>query len=216
MMALYHRERTGKGTSVSTSLLANGLWSNGVYAQAALLGAFLPLRPPRGRPRSALGNLYRTRDERWVLISLPVEERLWPRLCRALERPDLEADARFADTPARRANTAALTAVLDAEFARHPAAELCRRLRDATLPFSLINRIEDVATDEQAVAAGAVIESANPDMPRTLAAPFRLGCTQPRTAGDAPALGEHTDEILREAGFDAAAIAQLRSCGAVA
>jgi crotonobetainyl-CoA:carnitine CoA-transferase CaiB-like acyl-CoA transferase len=49
MMALYCRERTGGGTTVSTSLLANGLWSNGVYAQAALLGAFLPLRPRRER-----------------------------------------------------------------------------------------------------------------------------------------------------------------------
>jgi crotonobetainyl-CoA:carnitine CoA-transferase CaiB-like acyl-CoA transferase len=47
LMALYRRERTGEGTTVATSLLANGLWSNGVYAQAALVGAFLPLRPPR-------------------------------------------------------------------------------------------------------------------------------------------------------------------------
>jgi formyl-CoA transferase len=57
LMALYRRERTGEGTTVATSLLANGLWSNGVYAQAALVGAFLPLRPPRDRPRSALGNI---------------------------------------------------------------------------------------------------------------------------------------------------------------
>jgi crotonobetainyl-CoA:carnitine CoA-transferase CaiB-like acyl-CoA transferase len=216
MMALFHRERSGKGTQVSSSLLANGLWSNGVYAQASLVGAFLPLRPPRDRPRSALGNLYRTLDERWVLISLPMEERLWPRLCKALGKPDLEHDTRFAATTTRRANAATLTAIIDAEFARHPAAEMCRRLKEATLPFSLINRIEDVATDEQAVAAGAVVETANPDMPRTIAAPFQLGSTPPRPAGAAPALGEHTDEILREAGFDAAAIAELRSCGAVA
>ena len=84
MMALYHRERTGKGTSVSSSLLANGLWSNGVYAQAALLGAFLPQRPPRDRPRTALANLYRTRDDRWLQLSIVQEETMWPRLCRAV------------------------------------------------------------------------------------------------------------------------------------
>ena len=216
MMALYQRERTGKGTSVSTSLLANGLWSNGVYAQAALVGGFLPLRPPRHSPRSALSNIYRTRDERWVLISLPMEERLWPRLCKALDRDDLRHDERFAETAARRGHAADLTAILDAEFAKHPAAELTRRLKDNGLTFSLVNRIQDIADDEQAVAAGAVVETANPDMPRTLAAPFRLGSSPPRVAGAAPGLGQHTDEILAEAGFEQAAIAELRRSGAAA
>jgi formyl-CoA transferase len=216
MMALYHRERTGQGTSVSTSLLANGLWSNGVYAQAALVGAFLPLRPPREKPRSALSNIYRTRDERWLQLSVPVEDTMWPRLCRVIERHDLEHDARFAETTVRRANSASLTAILDDAFAERAAAEWARRLKDHNIPFSLINRIEDVASDEQAVAAGAVISSTDPEMPRTLAAPFRLGCSGPKPAGKAPALGQHTDEILSEAGFGTAEIAELRRCGGAA
>jgi crotonobetainyl-CoA:carnitine CoA-transferase CaiB-like acyl-CoA transferase len=216
MIALYQRERTGRGTMVSTSLLANGLWSNGVYAQAALLGAFLPLRPPRHTPRSALGNLYRTQDERWLQLSLPLEATLWPRLCRAIEQPELEADARFADMATRRVNAAALTAVLDAAFATKPLAEWARRLKAARLIFSAINRIEDVPADEQAVACGAIVETANAQMPRTLAAPFRLGSAAPRVAGAAPGLGEHTDEVLREAGFTASEIAKLRASGAAA
>jgi formyl-CoA transferase len=216
MMALYQRERTGRGTAVSTSLLANGLWSNGVYAQAALVGAFLPLRPPRETPRSALGNLYRTRDDRWLLLSLPLEDVTWPRFAEAIEKPDLVRDPRFAETAARRANAAALTAILDAVFATAPLADWICRLKAARLTFSPINRIEDIATDEQAVACGAVVESANPEMPRTLAAPFRLGSADPRPAGKAPALGEHTDQVLREAGFSAAEIAELRLSGAAA
>jgi formyl-CoA transferase len=214
MMALYHRERTGAGTSVSTSLLANGLWSNGVYAQAALVGAFLPLRPPRDRPRSALANCYCTSDGRWLQLSVVQEEAMWPRVCLALERPELEHDPRFAATSERRANAAVLTAILDQVFATATAAEWHQRLKANRLTFSPIARIEDLAGDAQAVAAGAVIQSTNPEMPRTLAAPIRLGCAAPRPAGAAPALGQHTDEILREAGFSAAEIARLRDTGA--
>jgi len=216
MLALYHRERTGKGTSVSTSLLANGLWSNGVYAQAALLGAFLPLRPPRDRPRSALANCYRTGDGRWLQLSLVDEDAMWPRLCHAIARPELEHDARFAATSERRANAAVLTAILDEVFSSAPAVEWHERLGAGRLTFSPIARLEDLGGDEQAVAAGAVIPSANPEMPRTLAAPIRLSCAAPRPAGAAPALGQHTDEILSEAGFTAAEIAELRQTGAAA
>jgi formyl-CoA transferase len=216
MLALYRRERTGKGTSVSTSLLANGLWSNGVYAQAALLGAFLPLRPPRDRPRSALATCYCAGDGRWLQLSLVDEEVMWPRLCRAVQRPELEQDVRFAATPGRRANAAALTAILDEVFASAPAAEWRRRLAANRLTFSPIARLEDLGSDEQAVAAGVVVPSATPEMPRTLAAPIRLDCAAPRPAGAAPALGQHTDEILREAGFTAAEIAELRQAGAAA
>ncbi len=214
MMALYQRERTGRGTAVSTSLLANGLWSNGVYAQAALVGGFLPLRPPREAPRSALGNLYRTRDDRWLLLSLPMEEVTWPRLARAIGRPELIEDPRFADTATRRRNAAALTAILDAVFASAPLADWVHRLKAARLTFSPINRIEDLASDPQAVACGAIIESASPQMPRTLAAPFRIEGAAPRPAGGAPELGEHTEEVLREAGLSAGEIAELRRCGA--
>jgi formyl-CoA transferase len=135
-------------------------------------------------------------------------------VCLALERPELKHDPRFAATPQRRANAAVLTAILDDVFATATAAEWHQRLKANRLTFSPIARIEDLAGDEQAVAAGAVIQSANPEMPRTLAAPIRLGCAAPRPAGAAPALGQHTDEILRAAGFSAAEIAELRRTGA--
>jgi formyl-CoA transferase len=215
LLALYHRERTGEGNAVTTSLLANGLWSNGVYAQAALLGAFLPLRPPRGQPRSALGNIYRTQDGRWFLLALPLEEVTWPRLCSALERPDLEADPRFGDTQARRTNASALTAVLDAVFLTRPASHWARVLKANKLMFSPITRIEDVPHDEQAIAAGAIIESTNPRMPRTLATPFALASCPARPAGAAPSLGEHTQEILEEAGLASEDIVALRRAGAI-
>jgi crotonobetainyl-CoA:carnitine CoA-transferase CaiB-like acyl-CoA transferase len=215
LMALYNREKTGLGTMVSTSLLANGLWSNGVYAQAALTGGTLPLRPPRDKPRSALGNLYRTRDDRWILLAIPVEDRMWPRLCEALRRPGIEQDPRFAEMTERRANSDALTVIFDEVFATQDIVEWRKRLKHVNVPFSQVARIEDIADDEQARASGAVVETGDPEMPLTIAAPFRLKGAGMRAPLPGPALGADTDSVLAEAGLAATEIAALRKKGVV-
>jgi len=215
LLALMRRSRSGRGGRVSTSLLAAGLWSNGVAVQAALLGSTLPLRPPRERPRSALGNTYRARDGRWFSIALPMEERFWPGLCRVVDRPELELDARFATTTERRANAAELVRIFDTVFAQEDWAVWRERLMAERMIFSPITRVEDLVDDPQARAAQAIIESANPAMPLTLAAPFRIEGVEPRPAGRAPALGEHSNEILREAGIAPDAIERLRAAGIV-
>src|SRR5262245_39675225 len=117
LMGLMRRMKTGEGSWVGTSLLANGIWSCGVVAQAALVGAFLPPRPPRERPRSAVANLYRTRDERWIQLALVREDKLWPTLCATIGRPELGNDPRFIDIPTRRSHAAALAAILADAFA---------------------------------------------------------------------------------------------------
>ena len=86
MMALYQRERTGKGGMVSTSLMAAGLWSNAMYVQAHLCGAAVRQRPPRERALNALGNMYRCGDDRWFILAALSEERQWPGFVRALGR----------------------------------------------------------------------------------------------------------------------------------
>src|SRR5436190_5085719 len=117
MTALYQRDRTGRGTMVSTSLLANGLWWNATQIQAALCGARVEPRPPREEPATALANLYRCADNRWFLLNLLNDDRDWPPLLRAIDRPALADDARFATTPARRANARALAPILAGVFA---------------------------------------------------------------------------------------------------
>lgn len=216
LMALYDRERTGVGTQVSSSLLANGLWSNAVMAQAALVDAYLDLRPPRDRPRSAVANIYETRDGRWIQLSVVREEKLWPALCAAIERPSLEHDRRFADTPARRRNAVELTQILDDVFRSHDWQDWSRRLKLHGITHAPIARIGDVPGDAQAMAARAVVPTANPEMPRTIATPFQIASVEPRAAGPAPALGADTDAILREAGYCAAEIAALKAAGAAA
>src|SRR4029077_17015142 len=87
LIGLYQRERTGKGTHVGSSLLANGVWANGYFAQAALCGATIIDRPPRERGFNALSSYYRCRDGRWLILTILNEDRQWPALARALAPP---------------------------------------------------------------------------------------------------------------------------------
>lgn len=215
LMALIHRMKTGEGSWVGTSLLANGLWSCGVIAQAALAGAFLPPRPPPDRPRSALGNIYRTADDRWLQLTIVREDKLWAPLCQAIGRPALVDDPRFAALPDRRKNSAALAAILRDAFATRDYPYWLKVLAEHEITFGVISRPQDVPEDPQAIACGAIVETAIQQMPRTLSNPMRLSFAEQRLAHPAPALGQHSEEILREAGLSAAEIAELRAIEAV-
>lgn len=215
MMALFRRERTGQGGQVSTSLIASGLWSNGVLAQAALVDSFLSPRPPRERPRSALSNTYQSGDGRWLLLSLPREEAGWPTLCQALQKPQWQQDARYGSTADRKTHCEALTQELDQRFAEQDMAYWQKQLAEHRIVFSVIQRMQDIPSDLQARAAGAIVETNIPEMPLTIAAPIQIEGVTQRKANRAPAIGEHSDQVLREAGFDDSQITELRQSGVV-
>jgi formyl-CoA transferase len=215
LLALMHRTKTGEGSWVGTSLIGNGLWACGVMAQAALVGAYLPPRPPIDRPRSALGNIYRTSDERWIQLMIVREDKLWVPLCRAIDRPELPDDPRFKTQDERRARSGELATILREKFASNTFDYWMKKLAAHDITFGVMNRPQDVPDDEQAVYEGTLVDTAIPEMPRTLANPIRLGFAEQRVAHAAPTLGQHSAEILREAGFSADEIAALKSSGAM-
>ena len=215
LMALIHRMKTGEGSWVGTSLLGNGLWSCGVIAQAALVSAFLPPRPPLDRPRSALGTIYRTRDDRWLQLTIVREEKLWGPLCKALGKEELIGDPRFATQEERRKHSAELSAIFRDVFATKDYEHWRKGLAAQEVTFGVISRPSDIPDDEQAVACGAVVETAIPEMKRTLANPIRLSFAEQRVAGPAPALGQHGEEVLRDAGLTVDEIGALRRSGAL-
>jgi formyl-CoA transferase len=215
--ALYRRERTGEGCCVSTSLIANGAWATAAWLQAALFGAKFSGEIDRKNPPNALTASYRTSDNRWVLILFVEEDKNWPVFVKAIERADLQGDPRFADSKSRHANPAALVAELDRLFASQPLANWTALLDAASLPYGVVQIPEEIVKDPQLFANRIVVPindgSANPRY--TVDSPFMLK-EQPKVApGVAPELGQHTDQILKELGFDADQIDDLRAFGAV-
>jgi len=105
--------------------------------------------------------------------------------------------------------------IISETFASKPYEHWREALAANAITFGVISRPQDVPDDQQAVACGAVVETAIPEMPRTLANPIRLGFAEQRIAHPAPALGQHSAEILREAGMSATDVDALKSSGAV-
>lgn len=214
---LYRRERTGQGGMVSTSLLANGAWANAMAIQGMLVGGRLVYRQPRSQPRNALTNFYRCRDGRWFILSLVTEERDWAAFLRVIERPAFAQDPRFAQVRERRQNAKELAGLLDELFAQRDSAEWTARFDAEGLTVGVVARSEDALHDEQMRACGALVPADGiPGTGLTVSAPFQVeGAVKPRSR-PAPAIGEHTDEVLRAAGYSAEDIARLRAGGAVA
>jgi crotonobetainyl-CoA:carnitine CoA-transferase CaiB-like acyl-CoA transferase len=214
---LYRREKTGKGCHVSTSLIAAGAWSAGVWLQAALAGAAIPGLADREHPQNALVNPYATADDRWILLLLVQEDKEWQGLVKALGRSDIALDPRFADTKQRHANAAALVQILDDVFRTKPLDYWRAALDQERITFGVVQSLQELAHDPQLIANeilrpiqdGAATPTLTVDSPLTVHDEPKVS---PRPA---PSLGEHTLEILTELGYDAAAIEKLAADGVI-
>jgi crotonobetainyl-CoA:carnitine CoA-transferase CaiB-like acyl-CoA transferase len=218
MAALFHRERTGSGQLVETSLLRSGLYTIGWDIATQLEYG----RGTRTAPRTASGvptvNCYRTGDGCWIRLLGVEAERHWPRLLRVLGREDLATDPRFATAKERWEHAVDLIPILDAEFARQPLAVWRARCDREDLWWAPIHTPEDVVHDPQVRAAGAFVDipAADGQAPlKSVAAPVTFGACDTRPKGGPPRLGEHTEAVLREAGYTPSDLARLRAEGII-
>jgi len=210
LTALLVRQQTGQGTAMDSSLLdAIGEW----MGYAAYYTEYGGSAPPRaGARHSAIAPYgpFHCGDKKEVILAVQ-NEREWARFCdQVLCMPQLKEDARFATNPLRVKNGAALEDIINKVFAGFPASEAIQRLDDAQIAYARLNSVEEFLQHPQLKARDRWTEIDSPAGPlRALIPPVQMEGAE-TMMGRIPALGEHTDSILRELGFDAATISAWR------
>jgi crotonobetainyl-CoA:carnitine CoA-transferase CaiB-like acyl-CoA transferase len=210
--ALYRRQMTGKGGEVSTSLLANGLWSNSCQVQGALCGYELTGRGPRGS-RGAMTESYTTLDGRDFILVTTNPARDWPLLARAVGHPEWTEDPRFATPVERFANGAILVGLLEEIFATDVWEAWRDRLNAGGVTFGIVARVDDQISDEQVEANGLLPEFVDGYGLRTVDSPFFIDGEAKHPPRMAPGIGQHTREILEEFGVSPGDIEVLAAAG---
>lgn len=209
--ALYARERTGFGQRVDASLVGACI---GLHAQE--LGVCLNqgrMDRPGGRVTPTSG-AFRCRDGSWLVIAA-TDHKLWDPLCRALGRPALLEEPRFADRASRLKNRAELEPILEDAFASRERDEWLPRLREANIPVGPVKTFLDLAEDADVLVNGYILSGSDSTQGRRLAAghPFHLSGSPNVPSMAMPALGEHTADELAAVGYTEAEIDELVRAG---
>jgi len=210
LAALQARARTGQGQHIDASLLETPIaWA--VYEAAAHFATGeVPPRLGQGHRTNAPYQAFRTADG-WINLG-GGSPTFWPRICGLLGLETLVDDPRFATPALRVQNRMALAALLEERFTKAPTSVWLERLEAAGVPAGPILTYDRVFADPHVRQRQMVVEVDHPRAGRTriLGIPYKLSGTPGAIRRPAPTLGEHTDEVLRGLGYDAAAIRSLR------
>jgi crotonobetainyl-CoA:carnitine CoA-transferase CaiB-like acyl-CoA transferase len=211
---LYFRERTGRGTCVGTSLLAEGIWAGSTMVSGALAGGKFYGLHDRQQPPNPLINPYATADGRWLmLVTSPPHA---PGLANAIGHPELLEDPRFTSPQAVAQNSRALTEILHRAFASQPLAHWKRALDRERITYAVIQTPDEAAADPQLRPNDIVVPLEGvAGLDSTISSPITVLASPKVPARRAPGLGEHNDEVLAELGFSRAEVDDFRSAGVI-
>ncbi|HEY5047441.1 MAG TPA: CaiB/BaiF CoA-transferase family protein [Rhizomicrobium sp.] len=209
--ALLHQSRTGEGQTIDMALFDCQAAALANQAINFLDGKTLPERLGNAHPNIVPYQVFPTADGHVILAI--ANDRQFRSFCGASGLERLAADPAFATNAARVHNREALIGVLKPVLATHTSGDWIAVLEQANVPCGPINRIDQVFSDPQAIARGLTISMQHPSGAVDLvASPLRLSKTPPDYREPPPLLGQHTDEILRQAlGLSSEEIAELRN-----
>ena len=215
--ALYKRKATGETSIVDVSLLGLAAWtmSPGVTASMLYGGDPMPNFTHRELPNPLVGT-YKTKDDRYITLMMLQGDKFYPEFMTVIGRSDLLNDTRFAEGHARFENRGELIDILDEEFAARSVDEWREILGPLSGAWSVLQKPSELRTDPAVVANGYIPEvSAMNGMPFVVPTnPVQFDEHHVRPTG-APEHGQHTEEILLEAGIAWEKIEQYKEQGAV-
>jgi crotonobetainyl-CoA:carnitine CoA-transferase CaiB-like acyl-CoA transferase len=214
LAALRLRDLTGVGQVVEVTLQQTGVYTIATDFARTLVDGQQPSRMDRTAPPNPLFNTYPTADGRWVMLVHMTPDPYWPKLCAAIGKPEWAADERYDSMRKRMAHGPALAAAIEAEFVTRDLAYWSETLDRHGLIWAPMMELPQVVADP---ALGAL--NAFPEVPgtkprfRTVGVPFSIHGSNIGVRGPAPEAGEHTLDVLSEAGLGAEEVAELAASG---
>jgi CoA:oxalate CoA-transferase len=216
LAALVGRERTGEGQAVDISLLGSQIALQSFEITHHLFTGELPRRAGRGHPHAGiLWNTFPVADGHFAMAG--VREDRWEAFCVLIGADALATDERFATPEQRNEHRGVLLEQLDAAFKERPVAEWTRLLGQIDIACGPVQDYAQVAQDPQVLANDYITEMEHPRMGpiRVVNTPITFSNTPVELQGPEPILGQHTEEVLLELGYDWPQILELREEGAI-
>ncbi len=214
LAALRLRDRTGEGQVVEVTLQQTGVYTIATDLSRALIDGKQPSRFDREEPHNPLFNTYPTADGHWVMLVHMTPDPYWPRLCAAMGREDLAADERYDSMKKRVVHGAHLATVIQAEFEKRDLGHWSEKLDEHGLIWAPMVDLPTVANDPTLHALDAFPEVPHPNGAfRTVGVPFSIHGADIGVRRASPEPGEHTMDVLSEAGLSGDDIAELAAGG---
>lgn len=215
LAAVIERDRSGEGQWVQTSLLEAMIAMMDFQATRWLMDGEVPGQTGNSHPTGAATNMFPTSDGHINIAG--GQPQIWPRLCEALEAPHLLDDPDLADPVKRRDNRERVVAEISAATVKRTSAEWVERLNDAGVPCGPIYTMDGVFADPQVQHLGMAAPVKHPALGdiELVAQPIHFSRAPFAIRSATPEQGQHTDAVLAELGYDAAAIAKLHDEKAV-